>query len=207
MFFFNLIYIKIIIYYKEMNMDFSSFNTINSPLIQPTVIENIQLDYEDEIYENVTFIDCWLMIKSIDFPKKTPNFLSKIQFFLKKMGNCTGNTDTKYAEFNFQKEQILLFRKIQFNDKEILHNRILLTIYREITGIKKVIRYGNHWEKIGFIGKDPSTNLSGVGMFGLVQILAFISLKKTLLIKIYEYSINENERFILFIKIITSYIF
>jgi hypothetical protein len=36
-------------------------------------------------------------------------------------------------------------------------------------------RFGPHWELIGFQGNDPSTDLRGVGMLGLLQLLYLVT--------------------------------
>ena len=47
---------------------------------------------------------------------------------------------------------------------------MLRTIYRQLTSTTlDCPRYGGHWEQIGFQGTDPSTDLRGVGLLGLVQ--------------------------------------
>ena len=47
---------------------------------------------------------------------------------------------------------------------------MLRTIYRQLTSTTvDCPRYGDHWETIGFQGTDPSTDLRGVGVLGLVQ--------------------------------------
>ena len=46
---------------------------------------------------------------------------------------------------------------------------MLRTIYRQLTSTRvDCPRYGEHWEAIGFQGTDPSTDLRGVGVLGLV---------------------------------------
>ena len=48
---------------------------------------------------------------------------------------------------------------------------MLRTIYRQLTSTTvDCPRYGSHWETIGFQGTDPSTDLRGVGILGLVQV-------------------------------------
>ena len=50
-----------------------------------------------------------------------------------------------------------------------LHLAMLRTIYRQLTSTRvDCPRYGEHWEAIGFQGTDPSTDLRGVGVLGLV---------------------------------------
>ena len=36
-------------------------------------------------------------------------------------------------------------------------------------------RYGSHWERIGFQGNDPSTDLRGVGLLGLMHPLFLLT--------------------------------
>ena len=53
--------------------------------------------------------------------------------------------------------------------QEPLHLAMLRTIYRQLTSTRvDCPRYGEHWEAIGFQGTDPSTDLRGVGVLGLV---------------------------------------
>jgi len=59
---------------------------------------------------------------------------------------------------------------IAFSNEEPLHLSMLRTIYRQLTSTTlDCPRYGDHWEQIGFQGTDPSTDLRGVGLLGLVQ--------------------------------------
>lgn len=52
---------------------------------------------------------------------------------------------------------------------------MLYTIYRQLTGARfDPPRYGSHWEDIGFQGTDPATDLRGVGLLGLVQVLHLV---------------------------------
>ena len=52
---------------------------------------------------------------------------------------------------------------------------MLRTIYRQLTCTTlDCPRYGSHWEEIGFQGSDPSTDLRGVGILGLVQALYLV---------------------------------
>lgn len=63
---------------------------------------------------------------------------------------------------------------------------MLYTFYINLTGKKNCVRYGDHWEKVGFQGRDPATDLRGVGMFGVLQMIAFISFHLDFIVKIYE---------------------
>jgi len=58
---------------------------------------------------------------------------------------------------------------IPFSNEDPLHLAMLRTIYRQLTSTRvDCPRYGEHWEAIGFQGTDPSTDLRGVGVLGLV---------------------------------------
>ena len=53
---------------------------------------------------------------------------------------------------------------------------MLRTIYRQLTSTTlDCHRYGSHWEEIGFQGSDPSTDLRGVGILGLVQAVYLVT--------------------------------
>lgn len=73
-----------------------------------------------------------------------------------------------------QRERDLVFAiaLCQFNDHNPLHSRCLTTIYRKLTGrTTSCLRFGAHWEEIGFQGSDPVDDLRGVGMLGLLQLV------------------------------------
>ncbi|CAG5094725.1 Oidioi.mRNA.OKI2018_I69.XSR.g13813.t1.cds [Oikopleura dioica] len=48
---------------------------------------------------------------------------------------------------------------------------VLATLYENLTTEPCPRRYGSHWQKIGFQGNDPATDLRGVGVFGLWLLL------------------------------------
>eukprot|EP00794_Sanderia_malayensis_P018261 gene18261-20081_t len=85
-----------------------------------------------------------------------------------------------------------------FDNLEAMHIMILQTIYKKLTATNlDCPRYGNHWESIGFQGVDPSTDLRGCGMLGLLTTLHLVSNKDThnLAIDIYRLSEDEIQNF------------
>ncbi|XP_077544017.1 ELMO domain-containing protein 3-like [Haemaphysalis longicornis] len=59
-----------------------------------------------------------------------------------------------------------------FDNEDTLHLEILQTIYRKLTNtVYDCPRYGSHWERIGFQGNDPATDLRGVGLLGILHLL------------------------------------
>ncbi|KAK3287830.1 hypothetical protein CYMTET_4676 [Cymbomonas tetramitiformis] len=71
-----------------------------------------------------------------------------------------------------ERERCFAMAKIQFDENEEMHHRLLQTIFRKYTGATgTVARYGSHWEDVGFQGKDPATDLRSCGVLGLVHLL------------------------------------
>lgn len=66
---------------------------------------------------------------------------------------------------------------VGYSDTNYIHWELLCSIYKHIidTGRSAVPRFGSHWEKIGFQGEDPASDLRGVGIFGLCQLLFLVS--------------------------------
>lgn len=66
---------------------------------------------------------------------------------------------------------------VGYSDTNYIHWELLCSIYKHIidTGRNVVPRFGSHWEKIGFQGEDPASDLRGVGIFGLCQLLFLVS--------------------------------
>lgn len=139
----------------------------------------------------------WQIIKSLDLSKEKKNIITTckddLNFFERIFFSCSV---TKLpANLLLERDQIFAYAKVSFDDKNPLHFKILHTIYRKLTNINHCIRYGEHWEKIGFQGRDPATDLRGVGMLGLLQILAFITLNYDFIGYVYQYSLSENFHF------------
>jgi len=81
-----------------------------------------------------------------------------------------------------------------FDNYDAMHMLILQTIYKKLTATNlDCPRYGAHWESIGFQGEDPSTDLRGCGMLGLLTTLNFISNPTTTALAIDVYRLSEDE--------------
>ena len=82
--------------------------------------------------------------------------------------------------------------------QELLHLAMLRTIYRQLTSTTlDCPRYGSHWEEIGFQGSDPSTDLRGVGILGLVQAVYLVTTPEILPFTqdLYRLSRQEGQEF------------
>ncbi|XP_021348611.1 uncharacterized protein LOC110447326 isoform X2 [Mizuhopecten yessoensis] len=71
-----------------------------------------------------------------------------------------------------EKEFVFCVAATPLNNNTIVHTRALQTIYRCLTGSRfDCGRFGPHWEEIGFQGNDPSTDLRGTGVLGLLNLV------------------------------------
>lgn len=98
-----------------------------------------------------------------------------------------------------ERNKIFAIALCPFDKEDPIHFRLLVTIYRSLTVqlSYEIRRFGNHWENIGFQGTDPATDLRGVGILGLYQILYFVLSKRTQKIsqKIYKLSLDNYQQF------------
>jgi len=83
---------------------------------------------------------------------------------------------------------------IAFSNEDPLHLSMLRTIYRQLTSSTvDCPRYGSHWETIGFQGTDPSTDLRGVGILGLVQAVYLVTTPEVLPFTRDLFSLSRSE--------------
>ncbi len=139
----------------------------------------------------------WQIVKTLDLSKEKKNIVNSctdgLSLFERLFFSCSMIKLPSYLLM--ERDQIFAFAKVSFDDKNPFHFRMLHTIYRKLTNKNHCVRYGEHWEKIGFQGRDPATDLRGVGMLGLLQILAFIESNYNFIQYAYSYSLNENHHF------------
>ena len=97
---------------------------------------------------------------------------------------------------------IVALASTPFSDNDPLHPRILKTLYhhlrpRDFSSIAAVKRFGKHWEEIGFQGVDPSTDLRGVGMLGLLCLLNWFvdEGSRLLALRTYQLSLDADQNF------------
>uniref|UniRef100_A0A1B6FN46 ELMO domain-containing protein n=1 Tax=Cuerna arida TaxID=1464854 RepID=A0A1B6FN46_9HEMI len=93
---------------------------------------------------------------------------------------------------------VLAIAQCSFSWNDGVHWRMVQTVYKRLTGSKlDCPQYGSHWLQIGFQGSDPSKDLRGVGMLGLVHLLylATHSTTHTLALKLYSVANSETQPF------------
>ncbi|NXC77601.1 ELMD3 protein, partial [Anhinga anhinga] len=93
-----------------------------------------------------------------------------------------------------ERELALAMAQCGLDDNESVHMRILQTIYKKLTRSRLgCLRYGAHWEELGFQGADPGTDLRGTGMLGLMQMLYFVMDSQTLPLAQEIFKLSQHE--------------
>lgn len=96
------------------------------------------------------------------------------------------------------KETVFCIAASSFNNSNSMHTRALQTVYRCLTGSRfDCSRFGSHWEEIGFQGTDPSTDLRGAGLLGLMNLIYLLRDPKCHMIAkdIYKLSLHPTQNF------------
>lgn len=102
------------------------------------------------------------------------------------------------SSLHSERDLIFSLALCMFKNDEPVHNYVLQTIYKKLTGTKlDCPRFGNHWELIGFQGLDPSTDLRGCGFLGLLTTLYLVTEYRVhgLALEIYKLSQHETQNF------------
>jgi len=94
-----------------------------------------------------------------------------------------------------ERDNIFAIALLSFDNANATHIKALQTNYIVLTGVDLCPRFGPHWETIGFQGEDPSTDLRGVGMLGLLQLLHFVRKHQELARQIHKLSRDETKNF------------
>ncbi|XP_054258907.1 ELMO domain-containing protein 3-like isoform X2 [Macrosteles quadrilineatus] len=93
---------------------------------------------------------------------------------------------------------VFAIAQCSFDWSDSVHWRMVQTIYKQLTGAKlDCPQFGSHWQEIGFQGSDPSTDLRGVGMLGLMQFLYLATNTPTrpLSLKLHTVANSETQPF------------
>ena len=70
-----------------------------------------------------------------------------------------------------QRDRIYALLHVAFNESP-LHLQVLMSVWKFLTRSKEdCARLGHHWDRLGFQGADPATDLRSMGIFGLLQLL------------------------------------
>ncbi|CAM9272721.1 unnamed protein product, partial [Sphacelaria rigidula] len=92
------------------------------------------------------------------------------------------------------RDEIFLISQVHYTPADVVHRRIIQTVYRRMTGDKRACPdEGPHWDTVGFQGNDPRTDLNrSMGMFSLVQVLYLLETQPTFAAKLYRTSMEDG---------------
>ncbi|GFG28662.1 hypothetical protein Cfor_06583 [Coptotermes formosanus] len=97
-----------------------------------------------------------------------------------------------------ERDLVFAIAQRELDMSEPVHVRMLQTVYQRLTGTRlDCPHYGSHWEHIGFQGTDPGTDLRGVGMLGLLQLLYLSNTPHLIPLArdIYRVSVDDQQNF------------
>lgn len=103
-----------------------------------------------------------------------------------------------HRDLHDERDRIFCIAASVLENSDRIHVRSLQTIYRSLTGSRfDCPRYGNHWEEIGFQGRDPATDLRGVGLLGLLHLVYLLrdAKRQVLASEIYKLSLHPTQNF------------
>eukprot|EP00903_Cladosiphon_okamuranus_P006214 g6108.t1 len=92
------------------------------------------------------------------------------------------------------RDEVFLFTQIKYSPDDVIHRRLIQTIYRRITNEKRTCPdVGPHWDVIGFQGNDPCTDLNrSMGVFALFQVLSLLETQLAFAMVLYRLSIADG---------------
>ncbi|CAD5221042.1 unnamed protein product [Bursaphelenchus xylophilus] len=155
--------------------------------------------------QNNEFTNIWNALKEHDLSAEKEEASESLK--LAKTGRklqrllCTPQRIQKRfrgREFSAQKHFIVAVSKIKYSEGNEIHWLLLKRIYQEVMVTDdEPARYGKHWEKVGFQGEDPATDLRGAGLFGLCQLFYLVTegIDKERLQRLKDFANEENNGF------------
>ena len=100
------------------------------------------------------------------------------------------------VQLSKERNEIFYICKLKLDYSDDFHEKLLQSIWMYVTKENRFVsKIGNHWEQIGFQGSDPSTDIRGSGLYGLLQLLHIAHEYPILIHKIYTLSIHDRYNF------------
>lgn len=113
--------------------------------------------------------------------------------------SCWHSDITEGSEEYTERDFVLALQFVTLDHGDAVHRRMLCTIFRKLTRPPRNSAdpqsFGGHWERIGFQGSDPGTDLRSTGMLGLLQILYLLDFYPTFCGALYASAVNPLTEF------------
>jgi len=108
-------------------------------------------------------------------------------------GGCSVALRSK--KLRTERDGLFKIAKLALDQSNETHCRMLQTLWMKLTDNGQCAKTGGHWQQIGFQGNDPSTDIRGTGLLGVLQLLFGVEQHHQMMAKIYLLSIGEHQHF------------
>jgi len=98
-------------------------------------------------------------------------------------------------ELRNERDSVFKIAALGLDHSNTTHCRMLQTLWIKLTDSRQCGKTGAHWQQIGFQGNDPSTDIRGSGLLGVLQLIFAIERYAEMMTKIYLLSISEHQHF------------
>lgn len=119
------------------------------------------------------------------------NWIQYLTLFI--CGGCSITLKSK--TLNKERDGLFKIAKLTLDHNNTTHCRMLQTLWIKLTDNRQCAKTGSHWQQIGFQGNDPSTDIRGSGLLGVLQLLFGMEQHHEMMAKIYLLSISEHQHF------------
>jgi len=163
-------------------------NLLDSSISSSDTVQVVRMDQVENYYQN---LDLTSKLGELDSKVKSNFWFKWLKYIL------FDHTPIK-SHLKHSCDRIFALAKYKFDNRDSFHFRFLVTIYRKLTlDYRQCPRLGSHWQEIGFQGTDPATDLRGVGILGLYQLLYLILNpdREQLAKDIYKLSLDKHQNF------------
>ncbi|KAM3138380.1 ELMO domain-containing protein 3 [Paramecium bursaria] len=170
------------------NKDQKEQNIMEDEFVEANKQRLIEFQKPKQEMRQLNFVDAWDALKQEEHLRESIKFLErKKTSFSEKLFGCF-QVHLKSTRLIQEKNQIIGLTFLSFDDTISIHFQVMYSVYCQFMDTDHCLRYGGHWEQIGFQGRDPATDLRGAGMLGLLQILAFLQHYKIYIQSCLQYS-------------------
>jgi hypothetical protein len=94
---------------------------------------------------------------------------------------------------------VLALQFVQLEATNDIHRRMMVTLFRRLErparNAPEPAPFGQHWERLGFQGNDPSTDLRSTGILGVLQLLYLVDFYPTFCGALYHAATNPLTEF------------
>jgi hypothetical protein len=132
----------------------------------------------DPLTINISYAEMLAFLSSLDmheFKIKTTKVLRGKSLTQSAKYALGGRPTLGQPELQAERALVFNFAEMTLDNKYLEHQRCMQTLYRKLTGSDAVLQtIDSTWTEIGFQNPDPSTDLRGSGMLGLLHLLFLV---------------------------------